>query len=150
MISALNRKNEPKIVKKTQKNETKLSFIISYMPPIEKLLYTIFSCFSSALSGIVKKKWFQLSITRTSLKSLKNAKKRNKSCNILHSFPHAIDWKIRSSLFIAIFYKLFQESSRKFWYQLSIARTSQFASILRKIVKNRAEARRIHTKAYGN
>ena len=141
MISALNRKNEPKIVKKTQKtlkNETKLSFIISYMPPIEKLLYTIFSCFLSALSGIVKKKMISALNHKNEPKIVKKRKKtlkkRNKSCNILRSYPHAIDWKIRSSLFIAIFYKLFQESSRKFWYQLSIARTSLFSSILRKIV----------------
>jgi len=79
LISAINRKNEPKIVKKTQKtlkNETKLSFVISYMPPIEKLLYTIFSCFSSALSGIVKKIMISALNHKNEPKIVKNAKKR--------------------------------------------------------------------------
>jgi len=65
------------------------------MPPIEKLLYTIFSCFSSALSGIVKKKMISALNHKNEPKIVKKRKKtlkkRNKSCNILHSFPHAID-----------------------------------------------------------
>jgi len=84
------------------------------MPPIEKLLYTIFSCFSSALSGIVKKKMISALNHKNEPKIVKKRKKTQQIVQYPPFLPTC--HRLKKSVFsiYSNILQVFQESSRTF------------------------------------